>query len=184
MAIDNPEDRAFVKVFASVLGVLLGIAIFFFVAANLLALFDKESKPNQFEAAQIQRRLQPVAAVNTSAQAATAQQTTQKTAQAGGGGAANGPAHPWPGHVVYEKVCSACHAAGVAGAPKYGDKAAWAPRAKQGLATLVDHAVNGYKAMPPKGGDASLTKQEVQNDVEYMLKAVNLLAEAKKASSS
>lgn len=181
MAINNAEDRAFIKVFAGVLGVLVGTAVLFFIAANLLAIFSQDSKPNQFELAQIQHRLQPVAAVNTSAKAA--QQASQKKAQ-GGGGSGTGPAHPWPGHVVYEKVCSSCHAAGVLGAPKYGDKAAWAPRAKEGLATLVDHAVNGYKAMPPKGGDASLTKQEVQNDVEYMLKAVNLLGEAKKASKS
>jgi len=183
---NNAHDRAFLKLFVGILGGLVGLAVFLFIVANLLAFFTQSSKRDQFQMARLEERLKPVAAVNTSA-AAAKQAASQPSSSQGGGsssGASSGPAHPWPGHVVYEKVCSACHATGVAGAPKYGDKAAWAPRAKKGLATLVDHAVNGFKAMPPKGGHSSLTKQEVQNDVEYMLKKVGLLAEAKKASGS
>lgn len=51
----------------------------------------------------------------------------------------------------YNKTCAACHATGAAGAPKTGDKAAWAPRLKKGEATLLGHVKNGFNAMPPKG---------------------------------
>jgi cytochrome c5 len=73
------------------------------------------------------------------------------------------------GAQVYNTVCSVCHAAGLAGAPKYGDKAAWKPRIAQGLPTLHDHAVKGIRAMPPKGGSASLSDAEVAAAVDYMV---------------
>ena len=62
-----------------------------------------------------------------------------------------------------------CHAAGLAGAPKYADKAAWKPRIAQGLPTLYEHAVKGIRAMPPKGGSASLSDAEVDAAVDYMV---------------
>ena len=72
------------------------------------------------------------------------------------------------GEAVYKQVCTSCHAAGVAGSPKLGDKAAWDPRIKEGLATLVTHAVQGYKAMPAKGGGADLDPTEVARAVAWM----------------
>ena len=68
------------------------------------------------------------------------------------------------------QACMACHAAGVAGAPKLGDKAAWAPRIAQGLPTLVNSAIKGKGAMPPKGGSAA-PDTEVRAAVEYMVNA-------------
>ena len=65
------------------------------------------------------------------------------------GGAANALRS---GEEVYKAVCSACHAAGVAGAPKFGDKAAWEPRLKQGLEALINASLKGKGAMPPQGG--------------------------------
>lgn len=73
------------------------------------------------------------------------------------------------GKTVYNTVCAGCHGAGVMGAPKFGDKAAWAPRIGQGLPTLVSHAINGIRAMPARGGAASLTDDEVKGAVEYMV---------------
>ena len=70
---------------------------------------------------------------------------------------------------VYTVVCAMCHAAGLAGAPKYADKAAWKPRIAQGLPTLYEHAVKGIRAMPPKGGSASLSDAEVDAAVDYMV---------------
>jgi cytochrome c5 len=67
------------------------------------------------------------------------------------------------------KVCSLCHAAGLAGAPKYGDKAAWKPRIAQGLPTLHEHAIKGIRTMPPKGGSATLSDAEVGAAVDYMV---------------
>ncbi|MWL88805.1 MULTISPECIES: cytochrome c5 family protein [unclassified Cupriavidus] len=58
------------------------------------------------------------------------------------------------GKKVYEQVCAACHAAGVAGAPKFGDKAAWAPRLKEGMDVVHNYALKGKGIMPPKGGYA------------------------------
>ncbi|MEO8486922.1 MAG: c-type cytochrome [Betaproteobacteria bacterium] len=80
------------------------------------------------------------------------------------------------GKKVYDGMCVACHAAGIVGAPKFGDKAAWAPRIAQGMPTLFTHAINGYTGksgvMPPKGGAASLSDAEVKAGVEYMVGAV------------
>ncbi|HEY0823946.1 MAG TPA: c-type cytochrome, partial [Ramlibacter sp.] len=72
------------------------------------------------------------------------------------------------GQAVYQQACVACHAAGVAGAPKLGDKAAWAPRLAQGLPTLVTNAIQGKGAMPPKGGSPA-PDADIKAAVEYMV---------------
>lgn len=71
---------------------------------------------------------------------------------------------------VVSTVCQACHGAGLVGAPKIGDKAAWRPRLAQGVNTLHEHAIKGVRAMPPKGGNPSLSDAEVNAAVDYMLK--------------
>ena len=75
------------------------------------------------------------------------------------------------GEAVYGAVCTACHAAGLLGSPKFGDKAAWAPRIAQGYETLVSHAINGIRSMPARGGNAELTDGEMHNAVAYMANA-------------
>lgn len=80
-------------------------------------------------------------------------------------GAASGPRS---GEQVFNAVCVACHGAGIAGAPKVGDKGAWAPRLAQGEATLITHALQGIRAMPPKGGCAACLDEEIGNAVKYM----------------
>lgn len=76
------------------------------------------------------------------------------------------------GKSVYGKTCAMCHAAGVAGAPKPGDKTEWGPRIAQGKDTLYKHAIEGYTGskgmMPAKGGAANLTDDEVKAAVDYM----------------
>jgi cytochrome c5 len=72
---------------------------------------------------------------------------------------------------VYEKVCAVCHAAGIAGAPKFGDKVAWAPRIATGLDTLHTSAIKGKNAMPPKGGNFALPDADVTAAVDYMVAA-------------
>jgi cytochrome c5 len=74
------------------------------------------------------------------------------------------------GQATYQQICIACHAAGVAGAPKFGDKAAWAPRIAQGLNTLHNSALHGKGAMPPKGG-SSAPDADVMAAVDYMVNA-------------
>jgi cytochrome c5 len=75
------------------------------------------------------------------------------------------------GKATYEKVCKTCHAAGVAGAPKLGDKAAWGPRIKTGMPALYNSAIKGKNAMPAKGGNPSLSDADVKAAVDYMVAA-------------
>ncbi len=72
------------------------------------------------------------------------------------------------GKKTYDTACAACHAAGVAGAPKAGDKAAWAPRLKTGMNALYANALKGKGAMPAKGGNAALADAEVKAAVDYL----------------
>jgi cytochrome c5 len=78
------------------------------------------------------------------------------------------------GKKIYEAACQACHTPGVAGAPKLGDKSAWADRIKQGDKVLYEHAIKGFQGksgfMPPKGG-SSATDEEVRAAVDYMTAA-------------
>jgi cytochrome c5 len=81
---------------------------------------------------------------------------------------ANAPKTLQTGEAVYTSTCAACHGTGAAGAPKFGDAAAWGPRIKQGYDTLVQHALQGIRAMPAKGGNPDLDNIEVARAVAYM----------------
>src|SRR5437879_8601886 len=100
--------------------------------------------PNAMTDEAIAKRLQPVGRVEFGAAGAAGSRT---------------------GEQVYKAVCTNCHQTGVAGAPKLGDKAAWAPLVKEGLNELVGEAIRGVRAMPPRGGDPSLTDDEVARAV-------------------
>lgn len=106
-------------------------------------------------------------AVEASATAPVSSSPTEQAKAVAGAGKADGKK-------VYEAACAACHGAGVAGAPKVGDKTAWAPRIKQGSATLYDHAIKGFQGksgvMPAKGG-SSASDDEVKAAVDYMTSA-------------
>ncbi len=69
----------------------------------------------------------------------------------------------------YEETCHICHGAGLAGAPKFQDKAEWAPRIADGMDLLVKRAIEGYKAMPPKGSCSTCSDEEIKKAVEYMV---------------
>ena len=100
--------------------------------------------------------------------AADAAPAAAATATAAAPAAAAGPVN---GKATYEQVCQMCHGAGIAGAPKVGDKAAWAPRIKQGDKTLYAHAIGGIRMMPAKGGNPSLSDAQVEAAVNYMVSA-------------
>ena len=87
------------------------------------------------------------------------------TARAAGPAAGDGPRD---GKAVYNAVCQTCHAAGLLGSPILGDAGAWGPRISKGKETLYTHAINGFNAMPAKGG-ADIPDEEVQNAVDYMV---------------
>jgi cytochrome c5 len=73
------------------------------------------------------------------------------------------------GEAVYEKACKACHAMGVAGAPKTGDKEAWAPRIEKGNDALFGSVKNGFNAMPPMGGCMTCSDEELRSAVAYLV---------------
>jgi cytochrome c5 len=73
------------------------------------------------------------------------------------------------GQKIYQASCQACHAAGVAGAPKLGDKAAWAPRIAKGNDALTASVIKGLNAMPPKGACMSCGDDELRAAVLYMV---------------
>jgi len=87
------------------------------------------------------------------------------TARAAGPAAGDGPRD---GKAVYNAVCQTCHASGLLGSPMLGDAGAWGPRIAKGSDTLYTHAINGFNAMPAKGG-ANIPDEEVQNAVDYMI---------------
>jgi cytochrome c5 len=105
------------------------------------------------DAGEIDLRIQPVARVEMQSAAAAVKS----------GGTAR------DGATIYKSVCFACHAAGVAGAPKAGDKAAWAARIATGMPALLKSASNGKGAMPPRGGTTDLTDAELKSAVEFLV---------------
>nr|WP_228710824.1 cytochrome c5 family protein [Saccharobesus litoralis] len=73
---------------------------------------------------------------------------------------------------VYGASCIACHGAGVMGAPKPGNADDWAPRKEQGFDVLLEHAINGFKAMPAKGSCMDCSDDEIKAAIEHMLEGV------------
>ncbi|PAU82211.1 cytochrome c5 family protein [Halovibrio salipaludis] len=103
---------------------------------------------------QIRERIKPTGNVNIAGE-----EGQQRQQQSSG---------PRGGEEVYADACAACHDSGAAGAPKIGDSGAWADRLSKGDETLYDHAINGFNAMPAKGGCSGCSDEEVQNAVDYM----------------
>ncbi len=85
--------------------------------------------------------------------------------------ASTGAAAGDKGEATFKGVCTGCHSAGVLGSPKFGDKAAWAPRIAQGMDALYEHAIKGKNSMPAKGGNPALADDDVKAAVQYMVKA-------------
>lgn len=135
---------------SSIMLVVIAVAVLLVVLAVPLSKLGKGSLPVG-GGDDVDQRIQPVARFELK-QAATA-----------------GDGKPRDGATVYATVCQACHATGVAGAPKTGDKAAWAPRIAKGAAELVKSVLNGKGAMPPKGGAAGLSEDEVKAAVEHLV---------------
>ena len=79
------------------------------------------------------------------------------------------PAAAADGKTVYDKVCVACHQVSVAGSPRLGDKAAWAPRIKTGTDAMMQSVIKGKGAMPPKAGNPALSDAEIRAAVEFMV---------------
>lgn len=81
---------------------------------------------------------------------------------------ANAPRVERTGEEVYTAVCTSCHTSGALGAPKLNNKGDWGPRIAQGYNKLIEHAINGIRAMPPRGGDPDISDIEIARTVAYM----------------
>ena len=106
----------------------------------------------------------PTTETTAAASDTTASGSADQTAAAGGGAVDIAA-----GEQIYQTACFACHMTGVAEAPKLDDPAAWEPRLAQGMAGLLQSSINGKGAMPPKGGFAHLTEDELRNAIGFML---------------
>jgi cytochrome c5 len=82
------------------------------------------------------------------------------------------PAQAADGTTVYNQACAMCHVPGLANAPKFGDKAAWAPRIATGRDAMLASAIKGKGAMPPKAGNPKLSDEEIGAALDHMLAAV------------
>jgi cytochrome c5 len=171
--VSDSHDRTFFDTFMLVLGILLGVTIGLIIIARIIAantsLAHKAEDPMFVQ--QLESRIRPVAQVAVAGQ----DNSALAPAAPAGAPAAAVAAADLTGEQVYNQACVACHGAGVAGAPKLGDKAAWAPRIAQGLDTLHTHALQGFQGkagfMPPKGGRTDLSDQSVMNGVDYIVAA-------------
>jgi cytochrome c5 len=143
--------------FLMVVSVLVLAAVVAFLVYQLagflgqLALGERDPAPAVIET--VEQRIAPVGRVEVAAVDPNA-----------------APAAPKPASEVYASVCSACHNAGVAGAPRADDGDEWARRLdEKGLDTLVSHSINGFQAMPARGGNPNLSDEEVAGTVAYIL---------------
>ncbi|NWN92788.1 cytochrome c5 family protein [Marinobacter adhaerens] len=113
---------------------------------------------------EIRARIQPVGEVCVQGEdCGDAAAAASETASSDSGSSARS------GSEVYDAVCMACHTTGAAGAPVIGNADDWAPRIDQGMETLMDHAINGFNAMPAKGGCATCPDEEIEAAVEHIV---------------
>jgi cytochrome c5 len=165
----EPEmsDAQFTNVFSIMIGGLILLTIALVILAAVVASGVNQSDINQqARDAQVVDRIEPAGQIAVGEMAAS-------DAPAASEPAATEVAS---GESVYQSSCVACHGAGVAGAPMLGDAAAWSDRVSKGAETLYEHAINGFQGeagmMPAKGGNTSLSDQEVKAAVDHMLEAV------------
>ena len=166
-AVSAAQDKKFFYTFMLVLGILILIALGLYAFARIVAVDTQEAHVRADPAMQaaLNERLKPVARLAVSGQDNSALEPAKPAGAT--------PAEDLGGEQVYNMACVACHGAGVAGAPKYGDKAAWAARIAEGADTLHKHAIQGFQGktgfMPPKGGRVDLSDQSIMNAVDYMV---------------
>ena len=168
-------DRHFINVFSAVIGVLVALAL---VLIGISRLVDSGPKGARDTAdplmqASAHERIKPFGQVAVAGEDNTALAIKETAVPVAGAAPAGGAAAiPTDGKGVFDVACSACHGTGVAGAPRIGDKAAWAPRIAKGIPTLEKHAIEGFQGqagvMPAKGGRTDLPDDAVRAAVEYL----------------
>jgi cytochrome c5 len=167
----STQDSHFINIFSLVIGILVAIALLLLALARSVAARTQEVDvySDSSYVASVVARVAPFAH-----EAVAGQDNSALAIQApAGAGPATALAVPKNGMELFQAVCSACHGAGLAGAPKAGDKSAWSPRIAQGKATLYQHALGGFNGkagvMPAKGGRTDLPDDLIKQGVDYMV---------------
>jgi cytochrome c5 len=176
---NQTDDRAFIRRFSGIIvGLVILTVVIIALALSMRSPPDSDANPSRRTLAE--ERIAPVAGVRTgeedlAATAAPAEavaEPAQEMAAAEPAGDESGGDEPAAsgidGQQVYNSVCMACHAAGVAGAPVPGSDV-MAERAAKGVDELVSSVMNGLNVMPPKGGRGDLTEDQARAAVEFML---------------
>jgi len=147
------------------LGIVTGLGVIAAVIIVVILLMDGLLLQNvQDEPADMRNeRMKPIGQINIKEEVASVAEPTAPS---------KAPVTDKSGKEVYDTVCMACHTPGVLEAPKFGDKAGWAARIAKGEETLFSNAINGLNVMPPRGGKAELSDEEVKRAVQYMLAAL------------
>lgn len=169
MVSSTQDDTAFLKTFIGVMALLTVGTIIILSIAMFAGSFDTgaEQARVELERERAEQRLQPVGAVRMDGDAAPVDMARADGAEASNG-EANGAVRT--ASEIYQSTCTACHGQGVMNAPRSGDEEVWeALLSERGLDGLVENAINGKAAMPPRGGDPSLSDEEVRSAVVYML---------------
>ena len=162
------QDKHFFDTFMLVLGLLVLVAFGIYFGSKAIASRTQDVVVKEDPAVKgaVSDRLDPVGKVAIAGKDNSALEPPKAAATV---------AQDLPGDQVFNSTCVACHGAGVAGAPKYGDKAAWGPRIAKGTDTLHQHALQGFQGssgfMPAKGGRADLSDKSIIAAVDYMVSA-------------
>jgi len=149
----SKSDQATIRQLSLMIGGLAVLTlVLIFAGFEIYQHQPHETNPN--ESAQVAERIAPAAAKAAASQVAYGGTTDGKT--------------------IYDNLCTSCHTAGVAGAPKLGNKTMWGPRIAEGLDTLIKHATEGYHGpdgnfMPAKGGNPALTDAQVKAAVTWIV---------------
>jgi cytochrome c5 len=171
----SKQDTHFINVFSLVIGLLVAVAIALFALARIVG-GETQAKQVLEDASyvrNVEQRIAPLAKEAVSGQDNTALAIKADASSAQAGGAAGTAEMPKTGEALFQQTCSACHGAGIAGAPKAGDKGAWDPRIAKGMPALYDHALKGFQGsagvMPAKGGRTDAPDDLVKQAVDYMV---------------
>ncbi|MGB5438443.1 MAG: c-type cytochrome [Gammaproteobacteria bacterium] len=158
------HDKEFYGTFIAVMAGLAILAVILVYTAISLTSDVSQYKPEEI----VIENIKPVGEVyiaGESAPPAAAATSGVATMVA----AATEPAAAKSGEQIYNASCMACHATGAAGAPKLGDATAWAPRIAKGMSVLLDNAIKGINAMPPKGLCMSCSDADLQAAIDYIV---------------
>jgi cytochrome c5 len=168
----SKQDTHFINIFSLVIGILVAIAIAIFALARNVASHtqDQQVLAEAQYLKSVDGRIQPFSHEAVAGQDNSTLAIKADTTAAATGGSA---AIPKDGAEVFQQTCSACHGQGIAGAPKAGDRAAWAPRIAKGKPLLYQHALQGFQGssgvMPAKGGRADIPDDLIKAAVDHMV---------------